>query len=279
MLKRLFYFPVYSNLFIAACAVLMAWETCGRLHSNVPPGSLSGFLFFSTLLSYSFHWYLTPAYTGNSSRVRWLQHYRPVHLAFFVAGLAGTIFYFIPMAGHWFWIAGGALATFLYSAPKLPYRFFRWLRSIAIGKTLFLAFMWTYATAVLPVLITDEPAPPGWLLFTLGRFLLLYPICILFDIRDREYDKKTGIRSLITILSEKQAGYIFWGSLTASAVCTLLLAGTITGLASAFSLLAPVVLTACLYNYARRHFSDLLYYLVLDGFMALSAILYLLTGI
>lgn len=279
MLRRLLYFLVYSNLFIAACAVLMAWETCRRLHTDISIGSLAGFLFFSTLLSYSFHWYLTPAYTGNSSRVRWLQHFRPMHLALFVAGMAGTIYFFVPLAAYWFWMLGGALATFLYSAPKLPYRFFAWLRTIAIGKTLFLAFMWTYATAVLPVMLSDEPAPPGWLWFILSRFFLLYPICILFDIRDRDYDKKTGIRSLITILSVKQAGYIFWGSLLANVICILILAGSVTGWSSVFSLLLPPVLTACLYDYAKRHVSDLLYYFILDGFMALSAILYLSAGI
>ena len=43
-------------------------------------------------------------------------------------------------------------------------------------------------------------------------------------------------------------------------------------------LLIPGAITAALYSYARKNFSDLLYYFVLDGLMALSALLTLLFG-
>jgi hypothetical protein len=42
-------------------------------------------------------------------------------------------------------VAGStAFITFLYSAPKVPYQIFGWLKKIAIGKTIFLAFAWTH---------------------------------------------------------------------------------------------------------------------------------------
>jgi hypothetical protein len=44
-------------------------------------------------------------------------------------------------------------------------------------------------------------------------------------------------------------------------------------------LLAPGGIVLGLYNYARKHFNDYLYYFVLDGLMMFSSILTLLFGI
>lgn len=236
------------------------------------------FLLFSTICSYSFHWYLTPAYAGTSSRSAWLQRHRPVHLVLLVAGLLGTAVSFGWLTHHWSWLAGGALVTFLYSAPKIPHPFFRALRKVAIGKTIFLAFMWMYATTLLPLLLSGAAWQWSFTLFAAGRFFLIYAICILFDFRDREYDKSTGIRSLVTLLPEKQIDRIFVLSLAAFAVSTLLLGREGVSFSHVALLLIPGLLTAGLYKYAREHFSDILYYFVLDGLMALSAFLFLLNN-
>ncbi|MCH5717195.1 hypothetical protein [Niabella hibiscisoli] len=34
----------------------------------------------------------------------------------------------------------------------------------------------------------------------INRFTLIFPICILFDLRDKDYDKLTGVKSLVTLL-------------------------------------------------------------------------------
>jgi hypothetical protein len=44
-------------------------------------------------------------------------------------------------------------------------------------------------------------------------------------------------------------------------------------------LFIPGILTALVYNHARKNFGDILYYFVLDGLMALSALLMLVTSI
>jgi hypothetical protein len=46
-----------------------------------------------------------------------------------------------------------------------------------------------------------------------------------------------------------------------------------------FLILLPAVILILVYSYARHHFSDILYYVVLDGLMALSAILMLVPRI
>jgi 4-hydroxybenzoate polyprenyltransferase len=101
----------------------------------------------------------------------------------------------------------------------------------------------------------------------------------LFDYRDREDDKANGVRSLITFLDEKGIRTLFILSMILFAGSTIgLLFYQYTAL-SILILLIPGIITASLYNYARKNFSDLLYYFVLDGLMALSALLTLVMKI
>jgi 4-hydroxybenzoate polyprenyltransferase len=163
------------------------------------------------------------------------------------------------------------MLTFLYSAPKLPYAPFAWLKKVAIGKTLFLSFVWTYVTTVSPIIISGQDWQPAFTLFILSRFFLIYPICILFDYRDREDDKRDGIRSLITIFPEKGINALFYGSLIAFLLVNAGLYFTGYPLLTIVFLCVPGFILLTLYNTAKRNFSDYLYYFVLDGLMMFSA--------
>lgn len=271
-------FFVYSNLFIALCAVLMVDQTTRLLLHATPHPGFYGFVFFATVCSYSFHWWLTPDIDSPSDRLHWLRHNRSVHLVFFFAALAGAAWYGIRLLDHWPWLLLAAFITFLYSAPKIPHPLFRLLRKVALGKTIFLAFVWMYVTTLLPLQLSDRPWQKDFTLFAGSRFFLIYAICILFDYRDRDYDRSIGIRSLITWLSEKGIQTLFIASLLVFAGLTLLMLSCGYSLAVTAMLLAPGLLLALLYRQATRNFSDIVYYLVLDGLMAFSALLTLLAG-
>ncbi|MBC7873368.1 MAG: hypothetical protein H7Y01_05195 [Ferruginibacter sp.] len=277
--KKLFYFFVYSNLFIAGCAVAMVDQTYRLLlHTRVNVYFLL-FVFFSTICSYSFHWYFTYGCVVPSSRITWLEKNRRVHVVLFFAGLLGSAIFFFFLLPYWHWLLLSAIITFLYSAPKIPHPFFRALRKIALGKTIFLALVWMIVTTLLPLVISGEPWRNDFTLFVVGRFFLIYSICILFDYRDRQDDKAAGIRSLITYLDERGILYLFIFSLAVFGVSTAWLYRYDYSVSVILILLIPGIITACLYNYARRNFSDILYYFILDGLMAFSALLLLIPGI
>ena len=237
------------------------------------------FVLFATLCSYSFHWYLTPHSVIPSPRIKWTKKNRRVHLFLFFAGVTGSGVFFFYLMPYWLWLLFSAVMTFLYSAPKIPHKYFRSLRKIALGKTIFLALVWTHVTTILPIIISGQAWKNEFILFVISRFFLVYAICILFDYRDREDDKASGVRSLITYLSEKNITFLFIFSLTVFFVSTLLLLHYNYNSIEITLLLIPGIITAAIYNYARRNFSDLLYYFILDGLMALSAILMLIPGI
>ncbi|MDP4261565.1 MAG: UbiA family prenyltransferase [Bacteroidota bacterium] len=275
---RFFNFLVNSNLFIAACAVLMARHTSLLLLHTEPSHYFLAFIFLATICSYSFHWYLSSEPAPPSPRMNWLQRNQNIYLILFIIGLAGSVFFFFDLLKYWPWLLLSAIITFLYSAPKIPNKYFRQLRKIALGKTIFLALVWTHVTTVLPLIVSDQPWRIDFSLFALSRYFLIYAICILFDYRDREDDKTKGIRSLITYLSERGIRNLFAFSLLLFFILTICLYFYHYSLITLLVLLAPGIITATLYNYARKNFSDILYYFVLDGLMALSALLALLTG-
>jgi 1,4-dihydroxy-2-naphthoate octaprenyltransferase len=120
----------------------------------------------------------------------------------------------------------------------------------------------------------------GWsstaFLFCLSRFFLIYPICLLFDYRDREEDLEQGLTTLPARISSKALGILFYIIVTLFFSTTLLLLNKGFQYTEILVLLIPGLILAVLYPWARRNFSDHLYYFILDGLMMLSALLSIL---
>jgi 4-hydroxybenzoate polyprenyltransferase len=257
----------------------MVYQTCVLLFNTKPSLSLSLFVFFSTICSYNFHWYLTPFSVTSSARAKWTQQHKTLHLVLYLIGLIGSITYFFIFREHWMALAFAGFVTFLYSAPKLPQTFFKQLKDIAVGKTIFLSLVWTYVTSILPVFILNEPLNLKYLLFACSRFFLIYSICIIFDYRDREDDKKDGIRSMITYFNESGIDIVFIISQSIFLLSTIALYWFNISILAIIVLLIPGIIVACLYNYSKRNFSDYLYYFVLDGLMMFSGLFMLIFNI
>jgi 4-hydroxybenzoate polyprenyltransferase len=128
---------------------------------------------------------------------------------------------------------------------------------------------WTYVTAVLPILIEGKYWDRKSDLFLCGQFFFIYSICILFDFRDREDDKLDGIRSMITNFNERGINILFAISIITFFVLCILLKQEGIQWINIIILLIPALLLISIYKYAKRNFSDYLYYFVLDGLMML----------
>jgi 4-hydroxybenzoate polyprenyltransferase len=233
------------------------------------------FAFSGTLCSYNFHWYLTPSLYGQSRKAAWSYTNKTLHAVLFTFGVLGAVYFGYQLLHYWEWLLATAFITFLYSAPKIPLKPFRWLKNIAIGKTIFLAYSWTHITAFLPIELSGVAWDTPHYLFVINRFFLIYPICILFDLRDKEEDKKEGIRSMITELSYKGVSIVFWGSLVVFYLTTVALFWTGFSIPVVIALFIPGMVLSFLYTYSQRNLSDYYYYFALDGLMMLSGLLLL----
>jgi 4-hydroxybenzoate polyprenyltransferase len=233
------------------------------------------FVFFGTLCSYNFHWYFTPSNTSQGAKGQWSFNYKWVHGFLFLGSITGALYAALHLKEHWNWLALTSFITFLYSAPKIPGRPFNYLKRIAIGKTIFLAFTWTFVTAILPVIVCGDLNKPAAHIFAVNRFFLIYPVCILFDYRDRRQDAAEGIRSMVTHFDEQAINILFWGSLCAFAASAVLLLVYSMPVLFCAVLLLPALILAGLYSSTKKSISDYRYYFVLDGLMMLSGLLLL----
>jgi 4-hydroxybenzoate polyprenyltransferase len=257
----------------------MTWQSSYLLHLELP-GDYYFFVFFATLCSYNFHWYLTPVSHSSGDRTRWTAHHKNTHLIFYFAGVAGAIYFFFKLRDHWFALFVATLLTFLYSAPKIPLPYFRFLKQVAVGKTIFLTSVWTYVTAILPVFISGHKYfnhEMKW--FAASRFFLIYGICILFDYRDREEDREGGLRTLVNYFDETAVNRLFRFAFLAFILfsCGLIYSGV--PVLTVLILIAPGVILISIFRHAKKSASDYLYYFVLDGLMMLSALLMAIASI
>jgi len=272
--RKAFDFFLFTSLFIAVCTVVMVYQT-GFLFDFIPSPAFYWFVFFGTLSSYNFHWYLTPSAYGSSRKTNWSINHKQVHLFLFALASLGAAYTGFLLIAHWKWLLITAFITFLYSAPKVEHPVFIFLRKIAVGKTIFLAFMWTHITSILPIAVTGIHWQTQHYLYVINRFFFLYSICILFDFRDRHEDKKAGIKSLVTFLDEKGIDILFWSCLGIS-LLTLLWFWKISFHWPILVLFfIPLAMVGLLHNYSKKHFSDYFYYFVLDGLMMLTGLLLL----
>ncbi len=238
-----------------------------------PDSNFLLFVFFATLTSYSFHWYLTPDVHSHSERYIWVNNNKTLLLSLFILSISGTIIFMYIFRMRLLLLSGVAVFTFLYSASKIPFRPFTYLKKIIVGKTFYLAVAWTIVTVIIPVIIAGKNWEPGNTMFMINRFFLIYPVCILFDYRDREEDKEQNIKNIVGLLSLKQIKILFY-------ICLLLffISGGILSIYE-FSfpellvLLVPGIFLSFSYGSSISSVSDYWYYFYLDGLMMLSGIL------
>lgn len=254
---------------------MVIWHTNTLLGLHYPSCTYMGFVFASTICSYNFHWWLTPNTGDHSHRLMWGGRHRQLQLVLGLLGLAFSTALGWQLRTHWIPISIAVLLTFLYTAPKLPHPPFVWLRKIAIGKTLFLALVWTYVTSLMPVWMAGRKADLNVWLFVLHRVCFTYASCILFDERDLEADQRAGVRSIITYLSEHNRSNVYYAALIVSAGCAAMLYPFAPGPLVAI-LIIPILALTFLTGTAKRNHSDYLYYFGLDGLIMLGPVLHLL---
>ena len=253
----------------------MAEHVYHIFHINAD-GNYLLFVFFSTIASYNLHLHYTQHVKVEHRRTHWSLQHQNIHLILFVVSAFVAGFFAWRLIDHWFELGIAVILTFLYTAPKFPFRSLKWLKNIAIGKTIFLSFVWTYVTTILPFLIYDVDLTLSNYAFTIARFFFIYAACIIFDYRDKEQDREEGIRSMITYFSERNILILFYISIALSILIYFLsyrygMDGRI-----AIIQIVPCFILPFLFSRARKDFSDYLYAFGVDGMLVLPAILYYL---
>lgn len=272
---QFFNYLIFGNTFIAVCAVLMSYYTFVVFDAPVN-FTLLGFIFFASISSYSFHSYLPTSEKEYSQKVKWGLQRRRYFLVLLIIGVIGASVFLFFLKQDLKLILTLILFTVLYSSPKIKFEKFTFFKRFGTAKTIYLAAIWTLVTVSLPLSAMDINAGNAGVLFFTNRFFLIYAICILFDLKDKEYDIQRGIKSIITILDDKKIELLFYICIILFFISSLVFYIFRNSGSVVLTLITPGALLLFLFQRSKETKSDYWFSFVLDGIMMLSPVLYLI---
>lgn len=280
-------FLLFSNLFIAICAVAQGLVTYHLLHAE-PDRYILAIIFFGTLGVYNFSMLLSKPKNPEKSpylRVRWIfSHHRLIISITLISVLC-----LIPLGLLYLSVEAKLLMIFTavlalgYNIPFLTLNHQKiGLRNIPGIKLFLIALVWSVSCVLLPVVELEHNyqiniSSAETLLLVAKRFLFIAAITIPFDIRDLFQDKLYALKTIPVMLGEKKA-YIFCQFLLAGcAILLLLFSQTIN--ADTIALILTLVLTGWLILKSNLKKNEYYYFFYLDGTMLLQYLILVLISL
>jgi 4-hydroxybenzoate polyprenyltransferase len=272
-IKKALEFILFSSIFISVCAVAFSIET--NIVFGVPFNHISFycFVFGATLAQYNLHYLAKKVAVKNSERLSWSLDNRNIHLILLIAGIALILFSFFSfhLRHYAILICLGAIA-FLYSFPFIPFGKKKRIKDYGFLKIITLSLLWTLVTVWFPVNSMNVETNLFIFVFV-KRFIFMFILCLLFDMRDIEIDSKERIDTLAVILGMKK-----------SYLLAYILLIVFIGLSyaqyqyfpqSAFlpAMLISAAATFVTIEITKKSNSDFVYLAGIDGMMLLQAVL------
>jgi 4-hydroxybenzoate polyprenyltransferase len=202
-MKNFLNFILYTNIFIALCAVAMANASLLLLEKE-SSWLINVILFFGTLTAYNLcSFYEFEAYSAKFSFIKRNKHSLKILVGISVVFLFGTLFW-IDINQLVFLIHLAIISVF-YTVPihiskqtKTLFYFPAW-RNIPFLKVFLIAYVWASATVIFPTLEQELIVlKQQTVLLFVERFLFILAITLPFDIRDYELDKKSKLFTFAT---------------------------------------------------------------------------------
>lgn len=271
--KKFYEFILFSSIFISICAVALCMETNILLGLPFNNFSFYCFVFGATLAQYNLHYLVKNIAVKNSHRLAWSQRNRKIHLLLFIAGVGLILFSFFSFhLKHFIILLSLGGIAFLYSFPFLPFGKKRRIKDYGFMKIITITLLWTLVTVWFPV--NSMPFETSLFLFVFAkRFVFMFVLCLLFDIRDIDVDRQEKINTLAVIIGKRKAYFL-------SSI--LLILFTLLSIIQYIYFPQKGVLIAMFFSVAatfinieltKKSNSDFIYLAGIDGMMLLQAIL------
>ena len=274
--KSLLNYIVNYALFAACCAIAMVYQSYNffKIPLNI---YLVAFVFFATICSYNFHFFLAKS---NSSllqvTLRLLLLNTHIHYILLATiGMFSTFFLTkLPIQA----IVFSFVLTIIYSLPLLPFAIVVVLKKAGFLKTILLAFTWAYVTVYLPA-ATSNIENKILVFWFVQRFVFILILCIIFDNRDIVTDKIKGLHSLATDMPKNIINILVVVLLVASLVLHYKSIYFGASIRQAYSLQCMATLVLVVYVLSLKKRGYFFYYCIVDGLMIVSAIVSTLASI
>lgn len=242
IVKHIYDFYINASIHVALAVYALTLITIKQL--NIPYDKyLLCFIFFATITGYNFVKYFGLAKFHHRSLANWLRIIQVFSLICFIL----MCFYGFRLKRNTMIIVLlMTLITFFYATPFLPKKLFidnkYNLRTIAGLKVYVIAFVWTVATVILPIINNNYPLDFDLVTTAFQRYLYIVVLILPFDIRDLQYDslklatipQKIGIRNTkllgLLLLALFFLSEFFKDTLSISQVIITVIITIITGL-------------------------------------------------
>jgi 4-hydroxybenzoate polyprenyltransferase len=278
LLQPVFDFLLFSNVFMAICAVAQGLVTFYLIGSK-SLYTTSAILFTSTLAVYNFAILLTTPKNPEKSenkRVRWFfAHHRLMVTVTIVSVLSLIPLFFLISTKSRLLLIFLAIISFAYSLPLFSIGDKKFgLRNIPGLKQFLITLVWATSTVLLPILeasemnLTNISVRDATLLLA-KRFLLIGALTVPFDIRDLFEDHELGLKTVPVLIGEKRA-YQFCQVLLAGYVVLLFLYRNNGFNANFFALTLTAILAGWLIFKSKWQRNEYFYFFYLDGVLILQ---------
>ncbi len=213
MLRKVIDIFLYSNIYIALCALALLWSSQLMVTSRVVIVPYDGLIFFASLFIYGAHRLVgvhkLKAYKVNE-RHEFIQKIEPLVIFLGSVGLIGAVFLFFGLSTmqQALLIIPGLISL----AYIIPFsRKGKRLRDFPFIKVFLIAFTWAWVTVIVP--LWEIRSDGIWWLF-FERFFFILAITLPFDIRDVVLDKSLRTKTiplLIGIEKTKRLSFLMLG--------------------------------------------------------------------
>lgn len=280
----------YGQLFYGVCAAAQVLETSVQLALPINPWLLA-VAFIGTVLFYGYP-YTRRGASGMDPRVVWHRQHRVLVdrlRGWGVLALLGLAIWIAIKHGEaigamrpleWFVILVFPCTGALYYgapaiAPAMALRQRGWLKPLVIG------FVWAGIVVAYPIMFArlqygrDTPLALFPSLLFVKTLMFVTVLAILFDIKDREFDRRAGLSTVVTLVGLERTIFQVSLPLTMLGIVTFLSYATMTHLtlARVLLVLAPFGLLVAGIVSLRRPRTVLYYLSVIDGLMLAKAAL------
>lgn len=271
-MRSAFHFLLFSSIFISLCAVSFCVQTSILL--NLPLNN-TGFYFFvfgATLVQYNLHYVSKKVAIDGSPRLTWTRNRQKTHYVLIGLGMAMILYsLFTFELVHYFILLILGIISFLYSFPFLPFPNKKRLKDFGVVKILVLSLVWTLVTVWFPA-STFTYDPELFYFVLIKRFIFMFVLCMVFDIRDSLIDKEAGINTVAVLLGSKKA-YSFTYLMLALFVIIVIIENILFPGRFLFAFLISAVVTAGVIQYSKKNNSDITCLFGVDGMMLLQSLL------
>ena len=271
--KKAWELILFGSIFIASCAVAFCMETNILLGLPLNSFSFYGFVFGATLVQYNLHYLVKTIAVKDSIRLVWSQRNKTIHLILLIIGIILILFSFFSFhLKHFIVLLCLGCVAFLYSFPFLPFGKKRRIKDYGFLKIITLALLWTLVTVWFPV--NNMRYDPYLFLFVfVKRFVFMFVLCLLFDVRDIEIDSKEKINTLAVMIGKKKAYSVSYLLLIVFVIFSFAQYFYFPQTGFLIAMLVSAIVTYVTIEFTKKDNSDFIYLAGIDGMMLLQAML------